>query len=186
MISLSSNLPITPLNALLFRFRSPVMINLIKAPKLFWVPRWMDPSWLFVLLKGGLMAWIAFAKDPWSSHIILHNSLSIILAVKLSTLSFDILLEDAPNLNILLHPSFILLTCLSSKLGMSEAVFFIYKNGLQPPMIHGILLIPQWILVEFWVPFQDYTSSLKFMAALVPSSLPQHRHNYGKVSLYFL
>ena len=73
----------------------------------------MDPSRLFVLWQGGLMAWIYITEYPWSSHIILYDALSIILDVKLSIFSFDILLEDAPifSFDILLEDARVWMSC---------------------------------------------------------------------------
>jgi len=95
-----------------------MMINLMKGFRHLWdadvyeVPWWMDS---FCDKVGGSMAWIAIIKVPWSSHIIpIWRCLCIILDVKLLSFAFSYppsTLEDAPNLDILLHPSFLLLMC---------------------------------------------------------------------------
>ena len=151
----------------------------------------MDPSRLFVLWQGGLMAWIYITEYPWSPHIILYDALSIILDVKLSIFSFDILLEDAPissfdtlledapSMNVLLHLSFMLLTCLSSKLGMREAI-----SNLE------WFMEDFWFLNRSWLSFVESPSDIILLTsnlygpALVPSSLPWHRHNFGQVRIY--
>ena len=128
----------------------------------------MDPSRLFVLWQGGLMAWIYITEYPWSSHIILYDALSIILDVKLSIFSFDILLEDAPifsfdilledapSMNVLLHLSFMILTCLSSKLGMREAI-----SNLQ------------WFMEDFWFLNRSWLSFVES-----PSNLWRPHHKW--------
>lgn len=168
------------------RIRCPMMINLIKGVSTPLTCRCSSSAMMdgFILRQGGLMAWIAIIKVPWSSHIIpIWCSLCMILDVELLIFVFWYPPGGCSKSGYLLAPVLPAPYLFEFQIGHEGKATM--DSNLQWSMEDFRFL--NWSRLSFESPFRFMLPhSHKFMDASVPSWMPQRRDNPWQVRPYSL